>query len=160
MLREKRIPGRVKSSVAQTGDAEHDDEDPERTDPPRDRKRAGAQKQSGDEDKARAHPVDQKAGRRLHYSGNHVEGGEREPKLGVARAVTLAYADEERRQQHDVEVADEMRKAHAADELVLGVARGWKQKVDGLGHDRGASASRIACHTRQGVAGMSIWRMP
>src|SRR6266511_3983616 len=148
-------------------------------DQPRNRERERAEQQAANDHDARVHFVDQEAGGRLHHRRHHIEGGERKTELGIGDPVVLAHEQEQRRKQHDVVVADEMAEADAADELLLARARRRQRQIDRLGHVLVASsravfllvlvagqparapwAARIACHTRCGVAGMSIWRMP
>src|SRR5204863_67499 len=52
----------------------------------------------------------------------------------VGAAPANDAVQEQGREQHDVEVAGEMRKAYAADEASLGTARNRKRELDGLSH--------------------------
>ena len=158
VLRKQRVVGRVVDRVGEAEHAEHGDEHPERIDQPRHRDGACANDKPADQPQPRARAVDQKTHGRLQHGRGDVEGGERKPKLGIAHAIFLAHEQEQGREQHDVEMAGKMRKAHAADEAFLGTARNREREFDGLGHMEFASAcaARMACHTRCGVAGMSM----
>jgi hypothetical protein len=64
--------------------------------------------QAGQHD-ARTDAVHKEAGRRLQQSRGDVECRQRQADLDVADAEGLAHLAEQRRQQHDVHVAHEMR---------------------------------------------------
>ena len=116
MVRQQRVVGRVIDRVADAGEREHRHQHPEGIDQARDHECAGADQQSGDQQDARAQPIDQKADRRLQHGGHDVEGGERHPDLGVAHAIFRAHEGQQRRQQQDVIMRDEMRRADRADD--------------------------------------------
>src|SRR5262249_54733910 len=131
-------------------------------------------------DHARIDTIDQETGPGLHHRRDDVERGESKAEVGVADAVVLAYEQEQRREQHDVVVADEMAEADAAHELLLARASPRQRQVEGLVHvlvvcvcvvflvsgEIGGGdqlpglAAGIACQPRCGVAGMSMWGMP
>ena len=76
MVREQRVVGRVVDRVADAGEREHRHHQPERMDQPDDHEGAGADHQPGDQQDARAQPIDQEPGRRLQRGRDDVEGGE------------------------------------------------------------------------------------
>ena len=78
-----------------------------------------AQDQASRQHGARPDPVDQEAGRRLQQGGSGIERREREADLDVADAERRADFAEQRRQQHDVHVAHEMRHGDQRDHLVF-----------------------------------------
>ena len=132
---EQRVVGRVVDGVAEPRDCEHRDEHPERVDQPRDRKRAGADQQARHQHVARVPAVDQESDRRLPDRRDDVEYGERKAELGIAHAVVFLDEDEQRREQQDVVVADEMREADAGDESRLRRTwRGGQGQLGNLGH--------------------------
>ena len=116
-MRQHRVIGRVIDRVGEAGEREHGDEKPERIDEPGERKGEGAKQQPGNQENPRTEPVDQIAGRRLAKRGDDIECGEGEAELDVADAVIGAHEGEQRRQDDDVVMRDEMRGADAGDEL-------------------------------------------
>src|SRR5262249_42223091 len=82
-----------------------------------------------------------------------VEHGQRQAKLGVAHAIFGAHEREQRRENEDVIMRDEMRRADDADDARRA---GPRRAEDGLAHLR---ASWMACQARAGVIGISRWRM-
>ena len=91
---------------------------------------AEPEQQAADQIDARAGAVDEEADRRLQHRRHHVEGGEREAELGVADAVVRPDEQEQRRQQHHVVMAHQVREAHAGDELGLARRRGGEDFGD------------------------------
>jgi hypothetical protein len=123
VARQQRIIGGMIDGVAQAREREHRHEHPERMNQRRDGEGQRPDDEAGDEQRARAHPVDQESRRRLQRGRDHVEGGQSEAELGIAYRIVGAHEQEQRRQQRDVIVAHEMHEAHRADELRLGRAR-------------------------------------
>jgi DNA-binding beta-propeller fold protein YncE len=115
VLRQKRVVGRVVDRVADAGEREQGHQQPERIHQPGQNEGAGADHQAEDEQNARAQPIDQEAGGRLQGGRDDIESGEAQPDLGVAHAVIGAHERQERRQDDDVIVRHEMRRAHRAD---------------------------------------------
>ncbi len=114
-LRQQRVVGRVIDGIGQTGDAEHGDEDPEGIHRRGDSHRHRAERDAGDEQRLGADAVDQKARGRLQQRRHHIEGDIGEAELSIADAIVGADEDKERRQDDDVIVADEMRRADQRD---------------------------------------------
>ena len=159
VVRQQRIVGRVKDGVAEAGDAVHRDEDPVRIDDAGDRIGDAAHRQARDQHDARADAVDQESDRRLQHAGDDVEDGQRQRKLGVADVEVGAHEGEQRRQQQHIIMAHHMRGADGGDQPRLG--RADRPDGNGLRHcGRGAFAACSACQMRNGVSGMSRWRMP
>ena len=115
MVRKQRVVGRVIDGVADAGEREHRNQHPEGVDESGDGESAGADQQRDHQQDARAQPVDEEAGRWLQHGGNGIECGKREADLGVAHAIVRAHERQQRRQQQDVIMRDEMRRAHRAD---------------------------------------------
>jgi hypothetical protein len=113
---QQRVVGRVIDRVADAREREHRDEHPERVDKCRDRERAGADQQAGAQHVARVPAIDQEAHRRLPDCGDDVERGQRQAEFGIGHAIVFTNEDEQRREQQNVIVADEMREADAVDE--------------------------------------------
>ncbi len=85
----------------------------------RERRRGGPQAGDRDahhEDPLRAGAVDEVADRDLQYRGHQEEQREQQPQLGVADAELLAEQREQRREDEEVEVREEVRDAHGADD--------------------------------------------
>src|SRR5258708_1156657 len=70
--------------------------------------------------------VDQEAGRRLQQRRGDVEDGDRECHLGVADAERLLHLAEDRRQQHAVHMAHEVRHGDQADHLGVAAPPGLR----------------------------------
>ena len=121
MVREQGIVGRVVDRVADAGEREHRHHDPVRIDQADDDECGGADRQPADQKDARAQPVDQEPGRCLQRGRHDVEGGEGKADLGVADVIIGAHEWQQRRQQQDVIMRDEMRRADRADD-----ARVWR----------------------------------
>ena len=122
-------------SIGEAQHREHHDEHRKRIDQPRHGHGGGTQQQSANQVDARAGAIDEEADRRLQHRRNQAERSEREAELGVAHAVIGADEGEQRRDQHHIIVADQVRGAHAGDELGLARPRG-SEDVGGLRHCR------------------------
>ena len=138
------VVGRVIDGVGETEEGVGDDEQPVAGQQRGDQQRHGAQQQAAGQHGARADAVDHEAGRRLQERRDDVVGGERDADLDVADAEGLAHRAEDRRQKHQVEVADEVRRGDQGDHLgVLAYAL-----VHGaIGRDGRVTHRRHACST-------------
>ena len=88
-----------------------------------------AERDAGHEQRLCPDAVDKKARRRLQQRGDHVEGDEGKAELGIADAIIRADEDEQRRQQDDVIMADEMRRADKRDQPAFMAASAEDEKV-------------------------------
>ena len=98
----------------------------------RDRERE--QDEAADQDVARAEAVDQEPDRRLGQRRGAVEHGERQAECRVADPVLAAQQGEQRRQDQDVEVAEEVAGGDQADDLA--VPRPRRHLAAEVGHGR------------------------
>ena len=78
--------------------------------------------EAADQNHAGADAIDQKADRDLKDARHDVECDERETKLGVADAEILADDGKQCRQNHQIEMADEVHEADHADHAHIGSA--------------------------------------
>ncbi len=129
VVRKERVVGRVVDRVAESGQREHGDQEPVGMNEADEREGDRAQHQPGDQHCKRADPVRQQAGRRLKDRRDDSENGEGNCEPGVAEAVFGLHEDEQRRQHQEIEVADEMRRAHARDHARFGGIRRRKRQL-------------------------------
>ena len=128
---EDRVVGRVIDAVGKAG---HDGRKPEPLvggDEPDREDGQPAEDEPGDEHRSRADAVDEEARRRLGQAGDDVEGGERQPEIEEADVEPLLEQRQHHRQDHDVEMADQVRRRHRQQGLRL--ASGGGGAGQGLG---------------------------
>ena len=107
--------------------------------------RQPAQDQPGDEHRPRTDAVDEKARRRLRQAGDDVEGGERQPEIEEADVEPLLEQRQQHRQDHDVEMADEVRRRDRQQGLRLAAGGGDAgQALGGVGSHRTFGWARIS----------------
>jgi hypothetical protein len=129
---EQGIIRRVIDGVADSHQPEHRNQHPIGIYHRRHRETECAEQQTGGKHESRVDAIDQEAGRRLQQRRGDVEGGDRQRNLGVADAERVLHLAQDRRQQHAVHVAHEVRHGDQGDDL--GVAA-----RPGLGGRQGAT---------------------
>ena len=85
-----------------------------------------AEAEAADQDALGAEAVDQETHRRLRQAGDDAENGDREAELDEADAQLFLEDGEQRRQHHDVEMADEMRGRDGQQHAQPAVVGGWR----------------------------------
>ena len=132
--REDRVVGGMEHAVAQARDHHQRDQhriarkQADQTD------RQAEQGEPGDQDRAGAEAIDEEPDRRLGQAGDAVQHGERQPERGVADAELVAQQRKQGRQDQDVEVTEEVRRADQADHLEIAPGAGDGALDDG--HER------------------------
>ena len=113
---ENRVVRRMIDGVGEP--CEHHERDQRRVHRYRGDERHGerVQRETADQDAARAVAVDEESDRRLGEPSGDAEHGDREAELGEADAVDVAQERKQRRQQQHVEVAEEVPGADQADD--------------------------------------------
>ena len=127
--REHRVVGRVVDAVGEARQA-HRDQQPSvgRQHPEREEARTAQQQPEG-QHPARTEAVDGEAQRRLHQRRDDIEHAEREAQFDEAHPHLVRQQRQQRRQRHDVQVADQVGSGNLAQKgdpgelhVVLGIA--------------------------------------
>ena len=114
------IIGRVIDPVRDTGDRHHRQKAPETIPETNHQESQGFQRETADQDPARPEPVHQIAKRQLRARRGTAEHGHDQAKLKEADAELLAKRREQRRQEQDEQMTEEMRDADQANHLEIG----------------------------------------